>query len=434
MKKNNILLIALILLVNSYVFGQQERGIMGLDNWLSSWTEFSPNKEHYDNPTQILTGNIDEDRTLLKREIYLLTGDVFVTDSTTLTIEPGTLILADYKTKGSLTITNGSKIMANGEETDPIVFTSNRPLRKAGDWGGINILGSAPINRISDEAFLDLGLESDSRKNLKYGGLDSLSNSGVLRHVRIEYAGRKKDKKQLNGLTLAGVGEGTIIDNVMVSYSLGNSFHALGGNLSLEKLVSYRSNRNDYSFKNGAQVSLNNSLAIRSPYVSSSDGFRSLYASSYDDKQNVDFSKPQTNIAATNISLINVSDDINKAIEIGLVKEAIYVKEGVSFAIDKSVISGFNPAVYLDEKIEINDENLNKIKFTQTYFNSCNGNIFTKYNSNNDDLENWYGSRSFDNTYNNSSNYSETFIDINNSRNPDYRLRINNIIATTKKE
>lgn len=435
MKDTKLTLNAIILLFGLSIFAQQEKGITGYDNWLSPWTEFSPGKQIYDAPTQILSGTINEDRTLIKREIYLLMDDVFVTDSTTLTIEPGTVILADYKSKGSLTIAKGSKIIANGEQTDPIVFTSNRPLRKAGDWGGIVILGNAPINKISDGTFLNSGLEPESKKNLQYGGLDASNDSGVLRHVRIEYAGRKDEALgHLNGLTLAGVGEGTVIDNVMVSYCLGDSFQVLGGNVVLEKLVSFRSNKTDYSFKNGAQVSINNSIAIRSPYVSSSEGFRSLYASSYDDKSNIDFSKPQTNVFASNMSLINVSKDLNEDIKIGLVKEAIYIKEATSFTLDKSVISGFNPAVYLDEKIEINNDNLQKIKFTETYFNSCKGNIFTKYNSNNEDLESWYGRRFFNNVYNNSSDYSETFIDINNTRNPDFRLRIDKIIATKDKD
>ena len=96
---------------------------------------------------------------------------------------------------------------------------------------------------------------------------------------------------------------------------------------------------------------------------------------------------------------------------------------------NKSVISGFNPAVLLEDKIYVNQENLEKIKFANMYFNNCNGNIFVENNANNEDLENWYGNSAFFNVYSKSFN-SETFIDLNNEKRPDYRLRINKIIAT----
>ena len=97
----------------------------------------------------------------------------------------------------------------------------------------------------------------------------------------------------------------------------------------------------------------------------------------------------------------------------------------------KSVISGFNPAVIFENTITINQENLEKIKFTGMYFNNCNGNIFVENNSNNEDLENWYGNSAFLNVYSKSGN-SETFIDTRNARRPDFRLRINKIIAAPK--
>lgn len=431
MKKTT--LSAFLVFFIAYVLNaQQEKGIIGYDNWLSPWSEFSPAKIIYEEPTQILTGSISEDITLKKRDIYLLLGDVFVIDSTTLTIEPGTVILGDFKSKGSLTISKGSKIVAKGEQTDPIVFTSNRPLKKPGDWGGIFILGDAPTNMFGNESAINYGLKPDDFNNLKYGGENEMSNSGVMRHVRIEFAGKQtKQFGHFGGLTLAGIGEETVIDNIMVSYCKGNSFQVLGGNAILDKMISFRCNRNDYFFNLGTQTSITNSLAIRSPYVSSAEGFRAMYVASYTNKDEADFTKPYTNVFASNITLLNVSKDLSKDINIGLVKEGIYIRENAAFSIDKSVISGFNPAVYLDENIAINNDNLQQIKFERTYFNNCRGNIFTKYNSNNEDLESWYGSRTFDNVYSKGPD-SETFININNSRYPDFRLRINKIIATSE--
>lgn len=421
----------LICILSGNVFAQQEKGIIGFNNWLNPWTEFKPNKVEYDTPTQILSGDITKDMTLHKREVYLLSGDVFVTDSTTLTIEPGTVIIGDFDTKGSLTITNGSKIIAEGTHTDPIVFTSSRSVKKPGDWGGIFILGDAPTSKFGNEASINYNLKASSFANISYGGENLESNSGILKYVRIEYAGKRTKKfGYQNGLTLAGVGDETIIENIMVSYCHGNSFNILGGNVILDKLVSYKTSSNDYEFNYGAQVYIFNSIAVRSPYISGSDVSRCLNILAFDDKEDVDFSRAQTSINAKNLTLLNLSNDLTSDINVGLVNEGIFIGESASFAIDKSVISGFNPAVLMDEEIKINQENLERIQFTSTYFNNCNGNIFIKNQPNNADLENWYGNRAFTNVYSKGPD-SETFIDANNSKRPDFRLRINKIIATS---
>ncbi|WP_339614630.1 hypothetical protein [uncultured Winogradskyella sp.] len=412
------------------LFAQQEKGIVGYNNWLNTWTEFKPNKVEYGEPTQILSGNISENTKLLKRDVYLLLGDVFVTDSSTLTIEAGTVILGDFKTKGSLTISNGSRILAEGTQTDPIIFTSSRGSRKPGDWGGVFILGDAPLNTFGNGSSLNNGLRPSEFSSISYGGEDSDSNSGIIKYVRIEYAGKKTiDYGNFSALTLAGVGNMTVIRNVMVSYSEGDAFNIFGGNTRLEQLVSYKASQNDYKFNYGAQSNLYNSLAIRSPYISSSDGSRCLYISSYDDKESASSTKKSTEVVAENLTLVNISDDLQSDIKVGLVQEAIFIDKDTSFLIDKSVISGFNPAVVLDGGIKINNENLQKIQFQRTYFNNCNGNIFVRGDSNNDDLESWYGSRSFNNVYSKGPD-SETFIDAQSSRNPDFRLRINGIIAS----
>lgn len=425
--------ICFILLIVSSSFAQ-EKGIMGKNNWLHNWTEFRPNHVEHGEPTQILSGNISQDTKLSKRDTYLLLGSVFVTDSTTLTIEPGTVIIGDYKTNGALIISKGSKIMAEGLETDPIIFTSNRSVKREGDWGGVFILGDAPINKFGNASSLNYGLRPSSFENISYGGENSESNSGIFKYVRIEFAGRRTmDYGYFNALTLAGVGSKTVIENIMVSYADGNSFNVLGGEVNLEKLISFRTKSNDYEFNYGTQANIRNSLAIRSPYVSGSDGSRAMYIASYDKKDEVDFGKKGTLVNAENLTLINVSENLASDIKVGLVKEALYISEDASLDISKSVISGFNPAVIIDNKVKINTKNLERIKFSDMYFNNCNGNIFTEHDSNNADLENWYGNSVFFNVYS-KGNDAETFIDVKNVRRPDFRLRINKIIASNDRE
>jgi hypothetical protein len=428
--KNSTLTVCLLFFVVGSMFAQQEKGIMGKTNWLNSWTEFRPNHVEYGEPTQILSGNITKNTTLYKRDIYLLLGSVFVTDSTTLTIEPGTVIIGDFKTTGSLTISKGSTLIADGLETDPIIFTSNRSVKKAGDWGGLFILGDAPINKFGNTAAVNFDMKPASYGHVSYGGTNVKSNSGILRYVRIEFAGKRtKDFGYFSALTLAGVGSKTIVENVMVSYCEGNSFNVIGGELNLAKMVSFRSSSNDYEFNYGTQCKITNSLAIRSPYVSGSNGSRCMVVASYDKKEEVDLTKKGTMVNAENMTLVNVSDDLYADIKVGLVKEAMYIAQDASLTMNKSVVSGFFPAVILDQEIIVNSKSLDRIKLSEMYFNNCKGNIFTENNTNNSDLENWYGNRAFFNVYSKAAD-TETFIDYKNSKRPDFRLRINKIIAS----
>ena len=425
--KKTIQILALLFLVVCDINAQQEKGITGFKSWLNNWTEFKPNKVVYNDVTQILTGSISSNIKLYKKNVYLLQGNVYLTNNATLTIEPGTVIMGDSESKASLVITKGATLVAEGSETDPIVFTSNKVVRKAGDWGGIIILGDAPISKFGNLASVNF----DTDANLSsYGGNNPESNSGVLKFVRIEYAGAKiKELNNFNSLLLAGVGNKTIFENIMVSYSAGDSFEILGGEVNLTQMISFKSSSDDYKFNYGAQCKIENSLAIRSSYLTSTTGSRCMNVRSYDKQEEVDFSKKQTFVTARNLTFVNNSENVKVDIESGLIKEGVFVGENASIDFKKSVISGFNPAILLSKDIAVNDLNLKKIKLEQMYFNLCKGNIFVENNSNNEDLESWYGSAAFANVYSKAGN-SETFIDFMNEKRPDYRLRIGAITVS----
>ncbi len=419
----------ILLLTVCATYGQQEKGIMGSSNWLNNWTEFKPGKVEYNDSNQILFGMITTNTVLYKKNTYLLQGSVYITNNATLTIEAGTVIKGDFESNGTLIITKGATLIADGKETDPIVFTSNKPVKKAGDWGGIVMLGDAPINKFGGTASLPLDL--DASKTL-YGGNNIANNAGILKHVRIEFAGRKvKGFKEFNSLTLAGIGNKTIFDNVMCSFSGDDSFEVYGGEINLTKAISYRALDDDFDFTQGAQVNLDNSLAVRNSFVSIS-GARCIEVDSYERKEDADFTKKMTSVVASNITMLNDSNNLEGDISAGLIKEAIRIAENSSLTVKKSVISGFNPAITLDTKIEIKDANLRKIKLEDIYFNNCKGNIYTENNTNNEDLEDYYGNIAFGNTFNQGAN-KETFIDIANPKQPDFRLKISKITASNSK-
>lgn len=407
---------------------QQEKGIFGSNNWLNNWTEFKPSKAEYNETTQILYGKIDKNTTLYKKDAYLLQGPVYVVNNAVLTIEAGTVIRGDFDTNGTLVITKGSKIMAEGKETDPIVFTSNKASRKAGDWGGIVILGDAPINKFGGNSTISFDL--DPTQTI-YGGSNAQSDSGILRFVRIEFAGKKvKGYKDFNALSIAGVGSKTIIENVMCSFSAKDAFEILGGNTNMTKMVSLRANGDDFKFTQGAQSKLDNSIAVRHSYFSTSSRSRCIQVASYEKKEEADFSKALTNVVATNVTMINTSEQLSADLASGLVKEAVFVNINSSLTLKKSIISGFNPAIVLDDEISLDEKSFKMLKFEEVFFNNCKGNIFVENSTNNEDLEDYYGNAAFFNVYENQQN-DNMFIDIyNKTNNPDFRIKLGKITAS----
>ena len=157
--------------------------------------------------TTTLSGNINTTTTLTADKVWTLKGYVYVTDGAKLIIQPGTTIVSDIAEKGALCIERGAQLIAEGTATKPIVFTSGRTNgeKQPGDWGGIVVLGRAKTNRTS-EPTIEGGI------GRPFGGTNDLDNSGVLKYVRIEYAGiAAMPNSEINALTLGGVGSGTII-------------------------------------------------------------------------------------------------------------------------------------------------------------------------------------------------------------------------------
>jgi hypothetical protein len=203
-----------------------------------------------------VTADILTNTTWTSDKVYRLNQPVFVgvdcgTDGTkdgctpvTLTIEPGTTVVGrsdvPQGVRGAyLVVSRGSRLVADatGEDRRPtaeevIVFTSDRPRgsRDAEDWGGLIINGQAPTNS-GDEA---TG-EGDSGL---YGGTDVNDDSGILRGVRIEYAGDDvTPADQLNGLALQGVGAGTTISYLQIHYNRDDGIEPFGGTVSVDHLV-----------------------------------------------------------------------------------------------------------------------------------------------------------------------------------------------------
>ena len=156
--------------------------------------------------SEILTGDITTNTLLTSNKSYILKGFVYVKNGAVLTIEPGTIIKADKATKGALIITRGSKLIAEGTQEKPIVFTSNETIPGYGDWGGIILLGKSytntTTNGIHGEGIIEGGVDNANGDG-RYGGNEPDDNSGILKFVRIEYPGIAfAPNNEINGLTL----------------------------------------------------------------------------------------------------------------------------------------------------------------------------------------------------------------------------------------
>ena len=208
-----------------------------------------------------LTGTINTTTTLTADKVWTLKGYVYVTDGAKLIIQPGTTIISDISEKGALCIERGAQIIAEGTATKPIVFTSGRTAgeRTPGDWGGIVILGRAKTNRTS-EPTIEGGI------GRPFGGTNDLDNSGVLKYVRIEYAGiASMPNSEINALTLGGVGSGTIIDNVQTIYANDDAFEFFGGTVNARNLYAFATADDDFDFDFGYTGTITNGVAKRDP-------------------------------------------------------------------------------------------------------------------------------------------------------------------------
>lgn len=186
-----------------------------------------------DAPEVVVAGGDIGDTSWTCANTYRLTGNVFVT-SGVLSIGAGTRIIADNR--GALIVTPNARIDAQGHPSAPIVFTSSQEVRDRGDWGGIVLLGSAPINVAGGTDNIE-GIEASETRGI-YGGTNAAHDCGTMRYVRIEFAGRVlAADNELNGLTMGGCGSATNIEFVQMHRGSDDAFEMFGGSPNLRFVV-----------------------------------------------------------------------------------------------------------------------------------------------------------------------------------------------------
>ncbi|MDQ1855142.1 hypothetical protein [Chryseobacterium sp. WLY505] len=297
----------------------------------------------------ILSGKITSNTTLKANKIYKLRGLVYVTNGATLTIEPGTKIVGEADKNGALIITRGSKIMAEGTAANPIIFTSEKASPKRGDWAGVVILGNAPTNASFGGANgvgeIEGGINNSEGLGL-YGGTNAADNSGVLKYVRIEYAGYAfLPDKEINGLTFGGVGNGTTVDYVEVAYANDDSFEWFGGTVNCSHLISYKGLDDDFDTDNGFSGNVQFGIAVRDSQVADVSGSNAFES---DNDANGSTLTPQTSATFSNMTIIGPINSAAPGSINALFQNALQIRRNSSISVFNSVFTGFPVGLFID--------------------------------------------------------------------------------------
>ncbi|MDZ7739948.1 MAG: hypothetical protein U5K32_12965 [Bacteroidales bacterium] len=205
-----------------------------------------------DGSTVSVSDNIDTDTTWETGKVYILEGRIAVLDGVTLTIEPGVIVkgrVGSGSNATALLIARGAKLMAEGTDSSPIIFTSvadnilpgeiespNMDTDLNGLWGGLLILGKAPIS--ADATAVQIEGIPPSDQNGLYGGTEENDNSGVIRYISIRHGGANiGEGNEINGLTLGGVGSGTTIENVEIIANQDDGIEWFGGKVNVTNVI-----------------------------------------------------------------------------------------------------------------------------------------------------------------------------------------------------
>jgi hypothetical protein len=200
-------------------------------------------------------GMLTENETWTAENVYILDGHVVVGEGVTLTIEEGTIIKAEDgqgANASALIVDQGGRLMAEGTAERPIIFTSvnddiqpgetesTLEVGDAGQWGGVIMLGRAPISVDGAEGTSFIEGIPDNPDYGIFGGTDPEDNSGTLRYVSIRFTGIVLEQNaELQGLTLGGIGSGTTIENIEIFSCTDDGVEWFGGTVDVENLIVY---------------------------------------------------------------------------------------------------------------------------------------------------------------------------------------------------
>jgi len=282
--------------------------------------------------TIFLSGTYTEDLTLDANSSYKLNGSLIMTNGTTLTI-PACMTIEALSGGADvyIAISQGAKIVANGTASCPIVFTSDAANPSAGDWGGLIILGKAPINSVTGNATATSEIGS-----LPYGGTDSSDNSGSLNYVRVEYSGGAADgQSENNGFSFYGVGNGTDVNYIQAFTGKDDGIEFFGGTVNASFVSVINAEDDSVDWTEGYSGTLNNvyiSNRVSDDKAIEADGFNTDFSNATGV-----YSKPTVN----NLTIVGEGSTIHA--------EAVRLRAGTQGIFTNVHITGYAEGFDLDD-------------------------------------------------------------------------------------
>ncbi len=262
-----------------------------------------------------------------------------------LTIEPGTLIIGDKETKATLVVQRGAKIIADGTVDNPIVMTSEMPVgqRLPGDWGGLVVCGEVINNQGPN-------IELEGKYGAYFGGTvaldDASHSSGIIRYVRIEYAGVPiNPNEEINTLTMGSVGKGTIIEYVQASYGLDDAFEWFGGSVDCKYLIAYRGLDDDFDVDFGYSGHVQFGIGIRDASLADQSGSNGFEV---DNNGSGTAVEPFTSAAFSNITIIGPKKTNETPVNLQF-QHAAQLRRASKLKIYNTFMTGYPAGLFIDD-------------------------------------------------------------------------------------
>ena len=345
-------------------------------DWTAGWSNFDPQTTVYPATVTTVSANILTNTTW--SGVIRLENKIYVKNNATLTILPGTIIRGDKLTQGTLIVTRGAKINANGTASNPVVFTSNEAAgtRLPGDWGGLVILGLAKNNQPGGVANIE-GIVPTT--DTQFGGNFDNDNSGSLTYVRIEFAGiALEPNKEINGLTCGSVGSATVIDYVQVTSSGDDSFEWFGGTVNCKHLIAYRGLDDDFDTDYGYRGKIQFGLSIRDKDLSDAPGDSNCFESDNDAAGST--AQPKTRPIFSNMTIVGPKGNGTIVLPVGeKFEKAFRLRRNTSTSCLNSLVTGWEKGLSIESSTTAANVTGDSLMFaSNTMTNFTNGtNVIT---------------------------------------------------------
>lgn len=347
-------------------------------DWTAGWTNFDPENTVYPATSTTVSADITSNTTW--SGVVKLMNKVYVKNNATLTIAPGTIIRGDKLTQGSLIITRGAKIIADGTAADPIIFTSNEAVgaRSEGDWGGLVLLGLARNNQPGGVANIE-GIVPTT--DTQFGGNYDNDNSGILRYVRVEFAGiALEPNKEINGITFGSVGNQTIVDYTQVSFSGDDSYEWFGGTVNCKHIIAYRGLDDDFDTDFGYRGKVQFLLAIRDKDMFDAAGDSNSFESDNDAAGSL--AQPKTAPIFSNATLVGPKGNGTIALPVGEKFEKTFrLRRNTATSVFNTLSTGWEKGLSIEGTAVVNNVNGDTLVFGYNTLSNYNTNMNTIFNA-----------------------------------------------------